>query len=428
MIDASPTVPSVPRRRPRRRRALWWACACLAVLAMPLLGGSCIVRRLGGNFTHAPGEMAEKLSPGAKALVARAFEDLPSERLFDYHVHVVGLGSGGTGVEVNPEMRTWLHPIKRVQFAVYMSACGVDDPDHADQQAFARFLELSNAYEAGALFALLAFDRNYSADGTPNAEATTFHVPNDYVFALAERHPERFRPVASVHPYRKDALAELDRCAARGARLVKWLPNAMGIDPASPACDAFYDRMRDLGMALLSHTGAEHAVDSSEAQAFGNPLRLRRALDRGVRVIAAHCASEGTDADLDRPGAPVVPSFELFIRLMDEKRYEGHLFGEISGLTQWTRFPNALETLLARTDLHGRLVNGSDYPIPALNCVISTDDLRDAGFISTEERKWLREIYGFNPLVFDIVLKRTLRHPRTGQGFPASVFLRHASL
>ena len=32
---------------------------------------------------------------------------------------------------------------------------------------------------------------------------------------------------------------------------------------------------------------------------IGNPLRLRRALDAGVRVVVAHCASMGQDRDLD---------------------------------------------------------------------------------------------------------------------------------
>ncbi len=414
--------------RPARRRKRKWAIAVVIALAIPLLLGSCIVRKLGGNFTHAPGEMAEKLSAAGHALIARAFEGLPRDRLFDYHVHVVGVGAGGTGIEVSSEMRSWLHPIKRMQFAVYLSACAIDDMASADQQAFARFQELTEAFGAGALFGLLAFDRNYRRDGSVNEEETEFYVPNDLVLERAERQPERFRPVVSVHPYRKDAVQELERCAARGARIVKWLPNAMGIDPLDPLCDPFYDAMRAHDMVLLSHTGRERAVDAAAAQELGNPLRLRRPLDRGVRVIAAHCASEGEDIDLDDPARPEVESFDLFIRLMGEARYEKLLFGEISAITLWVRFPCALETLLERTDLHARLVNGSDYPIPAVNCTISTDDLRDAGFIGDEERDALREIYGFNPLLFDFVLKRTLRHPRSGQGFAPSIFLRHPDL
>ncbi|HPI23945.1 MAG TPA: amidohydrolase, partial [Spirochaetota bacterium] len=80
------------------------------------------------------------------------------------------------------------------------------------------------------------------------------------------------------------------------------------------------------------------------------------------------------------------------------------------------------ERILERTDLHHRLVNGSDYPLPAVNVVIQTRVLARLGFITADERRCLNEIYRANPLLFDFVLKRTIRHPRTGARFPASVF------
>ena len=48
--------------------------------------------------------------------------------------------------------------------------------------------------------------------------------------------------------------------------------------------------------------------------------------------------------------------------------------------------------------------------------------------ITMEERGRLNEIYHYNPLLFDFVLKRTLRHPDTGARFPASVFELHPAL
>jgi len=63
------------------------------------------------------------------------------------------------------------------------------------------------------------------------------------------------------------------------------------------------------------------------------------------------------------------------------------------------RFPFA--TLLKRQDLHSRLVNGSDYPLPAINSLIWTRSLVRSGFITAEERQSLNEIYDYNPLLFD---------------------------
>jgi predicted TIM-barrel fold metal-dependent hydrolase len=265
-------------------------------------------------------------------------------------------------------------------------------------------------------------DRAHHPDGTPDPARTEFHVPNDYVLEAAARFPDIFVPVASIHPARKDALEELERCAAKGVRLLKWLPNAQAIDPADPRYDAFYRRMQELGVVLLTHAGEEKAVAVKDAQALGNPLRLRRPLDLGVTVIVAHCASLGRNADLDHPGKTAA-NFDLFLRLMDEPKYEGRLYGDLSAITQVNRLPRPLRTLLAR-DLDARLLNGSDYPLPGVDLVVWTRRLVQMKLITPAERKALNEIWRANPLLFDLVLKRTLKDPRTGRRFAATVFQR----
>ena len=201
----------------------------------------------------------------------------------------------------------------------------------------------------------------------------------------------------------------------------------MGMDPADPRCDPFYDKMKALGLVLLSHAGDEKAVEAEADQKYGNPLRLRRALDRGVRVIIAYCASLGDNVDLDDPRGGRVANFDLFLRLMADKQYVGQLFGEISATTLSNRM-DYLRTLLRRTDLHARLVNGSDYPLPAINILVHTGRFADEGFITEVERDALNEIYDHNPLLFDLVLKRTLREPKSGNRFAASVFMDQPAL
>jgi mannonate dehydratase len=78
--------------------------------------------------------------------------------------------------------------------------------------------------------------------------------------------------------------------------------------------------------------------------------------------------------------------------------------------------------------LHPRIVNGSDYPLPAINALIHTRSMARAGFITDEERAQLNEIYNYNPLLFDFVLKRTMRHPETGQKLAPSVFMANPGL
>jgi predicted TIM-barrel fold metal-dependent hydrolase len=407
-------------------------CICVAVpgiaVVAPLAGCSFFVRRLGGAFSHAPGEMADGLSAGARRLVDEAFRDIDPATLVDHHAHVAGLGAGGTGCTVNPEMRSFWHPVKRFKYSIYLSAAGVDDLERADRQFVERLADLVRSTPRHGRLLILAFDRRYAKDGTIDEAGTEFHVPNEYAFAVAREFPDVFVAAISVHPYRKDAPAELSKWAAQGARVVKWLPNAMGIDPSDPLCDPFYDRMKELGLVLLSHGGEEQAVDGEENQRLGNPLLLRRALDRGVKVIVAHGAGLGENVDLDSPGREPVPNFDLFLRLMGEEKYKGLLFGEISAMTQYNRIGTPLTTLLRRADLQERLVNGSDYPLPAINALIRTKSLVSQGYLSEEERAGLNEIYDYNPLLFDFVLKRTIRAPGTGERFQASVFMERPGL
>jgi hypothetical protein len=170
------------------------------------------------------------------------------------------------------------------------------------------------------------------------------------------------------------------------------------------------------------------ALDADEDQRLGNPLLLRRPLDHGVKVIVAHCAGLGSNPDLDDPQKRLTPNFDLFVRLMDDKRYLGLVFGEISAMTQFNRLGRPLTTILSRENLHERLVNGSDYPLPAVNVLIRTRPLVRQGYITAAERECLNEIYDYNPLLFDFVLKRTIRSPGTQKRLPASVFMTNSGL
>src|SRR5436305_14430390 len=71
---------------------------------------------------------------------------------------------------------------------------------------------------------LLAHERVHDPDGTPRPDLGSMFVPNDIVLDLGRRYPE-FLPGVSIHPARRDAIDELNRCADLGAVLMKCLPN-----------------------------------------------------------------------------------------------------------------------------------------------------------------------------------------------------------
>lgn len=355
-------------------------------------------------------------------LVRAAWDGVDVNQVWDCHAHLVGTGDSGSGVVVNPRMESLLHPGEYARRLFFLNAgCAHDARGSVDRAYVDRILNLMVEMRAGAKLLLFAFDRAYDERGAAQPEHSGFYVPDAYARDTARAHPQVFEWVASVHPYRGDCVAALERAKAEGARAVKWLPAAMGMDPASPLCDRFYRAVARLGLPLICHAGLERAVMGTDTQDYGNPLKLRRALDAGVRVVVAHCASMGQDRDLDRGASgPPVDSFELFARLMGEARHAGRLFGDISAMTQVNRAGGSLARTLEREEWHARLLNGSDYPLPGLMPIFSVDYIVSLGLLPAAAAPVISEIRAHNPLLFDFVLKRSLR--TRGKAFAASVF------
>jgi len=345
-------------------------------------------------------------------LVQAAWEGLDAARVWDSHAHLAGVGDSASGIWLNPRMNSALSPAQYARRLFFLNAgCAYDvEGGSADKAYVRRMLNLLDGMRRGAKLLLFAFERAYGEDGRRDDDRTSFYIPDAYARETAREHPAIFEWAASIHPYRGDCVAALEEVKRDGARAVKWLPAAMGIDPASPLCDKFYEAAARLKLPVISHAGLERAVTGTDTQDYGNPLRLRRALDAGVRVVIAHCASMGQDRDTDKgEGGPYVDSFMLFSRLMEDRKYEKNLFGDISAITQVKRAGLALARVIERDDWHPRLLNGSDYPLPGIMPLFSVDYLVSLGLVQESAKPVLTEIRSYNPLLFDFVLKRHLR-------------------
>lgn len=338
------------------------------------------------------------------------------------HVHLAGLGDGDSGIEVGRQLSSLRHPLHYTQRLFYMNAgCAHRAPGQVDAAYAARLLNLCEAMPVGFKVLLFAFERFYNEAGQPDRSQTAFHIPNAWAARLAAEFPARFAWAASIHPYRADAVEALQAAIEQGAQAIKWLPAAMGMDPASPRCEPFYHALATTHTPLIVHCGEEKAVQGSGTEHLGNPLRLRRALAAGVRVIVAHCASLGKDIDLDQgEQGPYRSSFELFLRLLDEARADGRLYGDISAVTQCNRKLAVIRTLLERNDLHDYLLQGSDYPLPGILPLTWPSVLARFGLLPAEAVSDLVALREHNPLLFDFTLKRLLSWQ--GHCFPASVF------
>jgi predicted TIM-barrel fold metal-dependent hydrolase len=237
----------------------------------------------------------------------------------------------------------------------------------------------------------------YFPDGRKH-DFGSFYVPNEYLFAVCEKHPE-FLPAASVHPSRPDALEELDRCLARGARALKLLPNCHNVHCSDPRYDRFWERMAEAELPLLAHTGGEMTVPVANV-AYEDPRTLRRPLEIGVKVIAAHCASNSGFWDQN-----------YFVELEKMMHEFPNLYADTSALNTPIRsgvMRDALHTVHA-----DRLLHGSDFPVPIgtwyawLRGLIDSDDRRQAARIGNllERDYFLKRMAGFEETHFTQIRK-----------------------
>jgi mannonate dehydratase len=343
-------------------------------------------------------------------LVRAAFEGLDAAALWDVHAHLLGTGDSGSGCTVHPSMSQWWRPIEVLRrHAILNAACVDGDTVSVDRAYVERLLTLTGDFPAGARWLLFAFDNARGDDGALQPDHTTFHVPDHYAREVCARHAARLGFVASIHPYAPDAIERLDRALAAGALAIKWLPSAMNIDPRDRRCRPFYDRLAAARVPLIAHFGEEYAVPGAGRNDLGNPLLARTMLEAGVRVVMAHCASLGQALDGDKPSAPRIAAFDLFARLMDERAHEKLLLGDTSAVQQINRDTDVVRRLIVRDDWHGRLLHGSDYPLPGIPILTRVPRLADAGLLDAEAVPVLEQIREHNPLLFDFVLKRSLR-------------------
>ncbi|RMF84583.1 MAG: metal-dependent hydrolase [Nitrospirae bacterium] len=314
--------------------------------------------------------------------------------VIDGHCHLAGVEEGRTGCFIRPRLRArppvaWLARRHRLG---WRPAAGTDDRLAAE---LAALVAASRRVDRAVA---LAFDAVYDTSGRLREGETLFYVPNDHCLAVCRRHPELL-PGVSIHPYRKDALAELERCRLAGAVAVKWLPSVQGMDPADRRCLPFYERLAELGLPLLCHTGREH-IFPPRHRPLESPARLRLPLEVGVTVVAAHAGSLGALVGEEGFGERVALSLAF-----------PNLYADLSGMAIPGRGRHL--ALLARCrHLHDRLVNGSDYPVPPFALP----------FLGELGRRRVREIAAIaNPFDRDVALKEAL-------GFPPDLFHRAATL
>ncbi|HEB94643.1 MAG TPA: amidohydrolase [Gammaproteobacteria bacterium] len=393
-----------------------------SIAAIPVALTGCQYMPREGFFNDCP-EPGLPESLANHDLVKATWEGIDTQQVWDGHCHLIGVGDSNSGIWVNPDMQSLWHPLRLTRFTFYLNASCVrsGNKETIDEGAVQRLLDIHADLPEGFRYVLLGFDYHHTHAGDIHHEYSAFHTPNEYALKMAKAHPGQFEWIASIHPYREDALSALQDAVDNHARAIKWLPSVMGIDASDPKCDAFYDALVKHDLPLLTHVGSEYAVDSPSGQTYNNPLLFRRALDHGVRVIFAHCATLGESMDIDKGRhGPRVANLDLFARLIEEPRYENLALGDTAAITQVNRDRWKIEKIIESDEWHDRLIYGSDYPLPGVMPVYSPLNFVDWDMLPRNEAKILSAVRRHNPILFDVILKRRIEVK--GKRFKASVF------
>lgn len=324
--------------------------------------------------------------------------EVPDAGYLDAHAHIAGIGAGGSGCFVHPDLA------ESFKFKFYLRGFGVTreqlekEGDELVARRLSRLIAESRYVSSAVILALDGVVRNDRIDRS----ATQVYVPNEFVARMADKYPN-LEFGASVHPDRSDWEARLVKAERNGAVLVKWLPAIMDIDPSNPAYVPYYQTLVELDLPLLVHVGHEHAFGNARDE-LGDPAKLALPLDLGVTVIAAHIATTG-----EYQGQA---SHQRLLSMLEDYP---NLYADISSLTQINKVGYLVEALKT-SGVRKRLLYGSDWPLQFFPVVSPFYHWPDIGL---RRAKTIQNIE--NKLDRDVLLKKAL-------GVPDPVFERSADL
>lgn len=348
-----------------------------------------------------------------------------SKPIYDMHVHFAC---------VEEKNDCYVHPDFRQhwKYSVYMQALGVTQNDvdtKGDTMIVERLFEKISHSQTMSKAIVLAIDGVYDRKtGELDKAKTQVKFSNHYLFEKTKDNKSVLMGV-SINPFSKNALQELEWAKKNGAVLVKWIPCIMDFSPdeKDEKLTAFYKKLIELKLPLLSHTGNEGTFLHSKDE-YCNPEALRVPLKMGVTVIAAHLSSKGefqaalqggegnSKMETKQTSPPEnspkkMRGIDLIYKLM--KEYP-HLYVDISAVTQINRY-NHLEFAKPLLATH-RVLYGSDWPLISAQLMgLPLVNWRYYGFqLDGETIKLIKS--SENDFDKDVFLKK-------GLGIPESVFI-----
>lgn len=245
----------------------------------------------------------------------------------------------------------------------------VNDPYGEYTRALVESVRGSQHVEKIVLFGV---DARVDEAGETLHKDITVCATNEDVAALYRGNEDVIIPFFSINPKRPDALDLIDRYADAGFVGAKFLQNYWGVDTREERYRPYFDKLAQRGLPLIVHVGSESSVHSFKS--CESIEMLDQPLEAGVQVICAHMALTYEPRQIFKALSKNPKHFndEYFI-LLEMLREHDNLYADISALLTPVR-AKVLRHLSRQSDIHHKLLFGTDFPVP-FSTVFNSYDL-----------------------------------------------------
>lgn len=227
--------------------------------------------------------------------------------------------------------------------------------------AMAKAIRQSEHIERACLFGV---DSRLNERGEETDRDGTVCAHTEDVLAVAERFPQQFIPFFSINPRRPDALDLIDQYVEHGCRGAKFLQNYWGLDLNDQQFLPYYEKLKALDIPLIIHIGSEYTIESFAP--FERVSMLDLPLACGVKVIAAHMGLGRVNhkvclwRNLSKNPRFFDPDYFTLLEMLKSHH---NLYADIAAILAPLR-ARALRHLSEQTEVHHKILFGTDYPVP----------------------------------------------------------------
>jgi predicted TIM-barrel fold metal-dependent hydrolase len=262
----------------------------------------------------------------------------------------------------------------RIAIRLFGKKFGIDpkelarDPYRAYVRALTDSVRNSEHVEKVVLFGV---DERVDDAGETLHKDITVCASNEDLLAVYEANRDVVVPFFSVNPKRPDALELIDRYVEHGFRGAKFLQNYWGVDTREARYRPYFEKLAEKNLPLIVHVGSESSVHSFKA--CESIEMLDRPLDAGVNVICAHMALSYEPRRILRAFSKNPKHFnDGYFTLLEMLKRHDNLYADISALLTPVR-AKVLRHLSEQRDVHGKLLFGTDFPVPFTTLLNSYD-------------------------------------------------------